>query len=125
MDTVIKDLKYALRLLSKSRGFTIVAVLTLALGIGANTAMFSVVTAVLLRPRPFPEPNRIVAVGPRGRSGDLTSSSYPDFFDYRARSKSFEELASYRDTNATLTGNGDPLHVQSEVVTSGFFEALG
>jgi predicted permease len=126
MDTVIKDLRYALRLLFKSPGFTTVAVLTLALGIGANAAMFSVVTAVLLRPLPFPEPQRIVAVGPRGqRSGQLNSSSYPDFFDYRARSRSFEHLASYYDSDQTLTGIGDPLHVRAIVASSGFFEALG
>ncbi len=127
MDTVLKDLKYALRLLLKSPGFTTVAVLTLALGIGANTAMFSVVTAVLLRPLPFPEPNRIVAVGPRAtRSGLLNSSSYPDFYDYRDRSRSFEELAAYHDSgDQTLTGVGDPQHVRVVVATSGFFEALG
>ena len=126
MDTVFKDLKYAMRLLFKSPGFTAVAVLTLALGIGANTAMFSVVTAVLLRPLPFPEPDRIVAVGPRGtRSGQLNSSSYPDFFDYRDRSRSFEQLAAYHNTDQTLTGMGDPLHVRAVMASSGFFEALG
>jgi putative ABC transport system permease protein len=126
MDTVIRDLKYALRLMFKSPGFTVVAVLTLALGIGANTAMFSVVTAVLLRPLPFPVPERIVAMGPRGKlSGQLNSSSYPDFFDYRQRARSFEHLASYYDSDQTLTGIGDPLHVRAVVVSSGFFEAIG
>ncbi|MGH9523239.1 MAG: ABC transporter permease [Terriglobales bacterium] len=102
------------------------AVLTLALGIGAVTAMFSVVTAVLLRPLPFPEPNRIVAAGPRAKlSGQVNSSSYPDFFDYRSRSHSFESLAAYHDVDQTLTGVGDPLHVRAVMASSGFFQAVG
>src|SRR5512133_3826592 len=126
MDTIIKDLKYAIRLLFKSPGFTTVAVVTLALGIGANTAMFSVVTAVLLRPLPFPEPQRIVAVGARGAAtGELGASSLPDFFDYRERSRSFENLSAYNDGDATLTAAGNPLHVHSVNVSYGFFEALG
>ena len=126
MDNLVKDLKYALRLLLKSPGFTTVAILTLALGIGAVTSMFSVVTAVLLRPLPFPEPDRIVAVGPRGaRTGQLSSASAPDFFDYRSRSRSFENLAAYTQTDMTLTGQGDPLHIRGAQVSSGFFEVLG
>ena len=97
MDSFVKDLKYAARMLWKSPGFTIVAVLTLALGIGAVTAMFSVITAVLLRPLPFPEPERIVAVGPRyNTTGDRNAASLPDFFDYRSRSKKSGKDAALR-----------------------------
>jgi predicted permease len=126
MHTIFKDLRYALRLLLKSPGFTTVAVLTLALGIGAVTAMFSVITAVLLRPLPFPQPERVVAAGPRSpRTGQLNSASAPDFFDYRSRSHSFEQLAAYNESDMTLTGSGDPLHVRGVLVSAGFFEALG
>ena len=120
MDTLLKDLKYAIRMLWKSPGFTLVAVLTLALGIGANTAMFSVVTAVLLKPLPFAQPERIVDVGqPNG------AESYPDFFDFRDQAKSFEAMAAYYSTDSTLTGNGDALHLQATVTSAGMFQALG
>ena len=126
MDAIIKDLRYALRLLLKSPGFTAVAIVTLALGIGAVTSMFSVVTAVLLRPLPFPQPERIVAVGPRSeRTGQMSSSSLPDFFDYRSRSRFFEDLAAYSDNDGTLTGNGEPLHVRTIMAAWGFFKILG
>ena len=94
------DLRYAVRQLWKSPGFTLIAILTLALGIGANTAIFSVVNAVLLKPLPFPQPQQLVAWGsienrPLGETG-FGSVSYPDFFDFRAQNKSFKNLAVYR-----------------------------
>src|SRR3954470_8747236 len=125
MDSLLKDIRFALRTLLKSPGFTIVAILTLALGIGSNTAMFSVVTAVLLRPLPFPEPERLVAVATVSPTGDMTAESYPDFYDWRQQNRSFQNLAAYRLDNLTLGGLGDPLHVEANVVTSGFFETLG
>jgi putative ABC transport system permease protein len=125
MDTLLKDIRFALRSLRKSPGFTTVAILTLALGIGSNTAMFSVVTAVLLRPLPFPEPERLVAVATVSPTGDMTAESYPDFYDWRQQNRSFQNLAAYRLDNLTLGGLGDPLHVEANVVTSGFFETLG
>ena len=125
MDTLLKDIRFALRTLRKSPGFTTVAILTLALGIGSNTAMFSVVTAVLLRPLPFPEPNRLVAISTTQKSGAITAESYPDFFDWREQNRSFENVAAYHTTNLTLTGISEPMHVQATVVTAGFFETLG
>ncbi len=125
MDTLLKDIRFALRTLRKSPGFTVVAIVTLALGIGSNTAMFSVVTAVLLRPLPFPEPDRIMAVASLTESGRGTSESYPDFFDYRQRNRTFENMAAYHSSDETLTGVGEPMHVEANVVTTGFFEALG
>lgn len=125
MDNLLKDIRFALRTLRKSPGFTIVAILTLALGIGSNTAMFSVVTAVLLRPLPFPEPDRIMQVSSTGEKRRFSSESYPDFLDYRQQNRSFAYLSAYHGSSKTLTGAGEPLHLQANVVTPGFFEALG
>jgi predicted permease len=125
MDSLLKDIRFALRTLRKSPGFTVIAILTLALGIGSNTAMFSVVTAVLLRPLPFPEPDRLVAVASLSQTGKPSSESYPDFFDYRQRSRSFQYLAMYHSSDETLTGVGEPMHVEANMVSTGFFEALG
>jgi putative ABC transport system permease protein len=125
MDNLLKDIRFALRTLRKSSGFTVVAILTLALGIGSNTAMFSVVTAVLLRPLPFPEPERIMQVSSTGELRKFSSESYPDFFDYRQRNRSFEYLSAYHAASKTLTGVGEPQHLQANMVTPGFFEALG
>ena len=108
-----QDIRYALRMLSKTTGFTAVVVLTLALGIGANTAIFSVVSAVLLRPLPFPEPERIVSIHEVDmRSGETGRPlSYPDFADLRAQSHSLEAAAAYDESSSTLTGLGDPVHL--------------
>jgi hypothetical protein len=99
---MIADLKFAWRQLRKSPAFTSIAVITLGLGIGANTAIFSVVNAVLLRPLPFPNPDELVALGGHNirdssRTGRLDTISFPEFFDLRARNRSFEQLAAYRD----------------------------
>ncbi|MBV8819643.1 MAG: ABC transporter permease, partial [Acidobacteriaceae bacterium] len=127
MDTLFKDLQYALRDLLKSRGFSIVAVLTLALGIGGPTAMFSVIKAVVLRPLPFNNPDRLVQVQEydvRRRSSQFRFS-YPDFADVRARNHSFASIAAYTDDEVTATGFGEPRHVGVEKVTPGLFEMLG
>ena len=129
METLLQDLRFALRNMGKARAFTAIAILVLALGIGANTAMFSVIHGVLLRPLPFPQPERLLAVGevdvrPQ-RGGVGITASYPDFFDFRQRTRTIDNLAAYHDSDYTLTGRGDPRHLPGEVVTSGFFEALG
>jgi predicted permease len=127
MQNLLQDLRYGLRLLVKSPGFTVISVLTLALGIGANTAMFSVVNAVLLRPLPFRDPQRLVAISEfdtrPGGTGPQTLS-YPDFADIRARNHSFEAVAVYNDRGATLTGSGEALHVKLEAVSSNMFQLL-
>src|SRR5215468_8443845 len=107
MQTLLQDLRYGARMLMKKPGFTSVAVLTLALGIGANTAIFSVVNAVWLRPLPYPEAERLTIVAhrntKRGSSFELTPAGY---FDLRQQSKSFEYLAAYTARDFNLTGAG-------------------
>ena len=127
LEQILQDVRYACRMLRKAPGFTAVAVTTLALGIGANTAMFSVINAVLLRPLPFPSPGALVAVSGvdlrRGPSqGAPVSASYPDFFDWRSKSHAFEHLSSYRDGSFTLIEGGRSLHVEGAVVSAEIFE---
>ncbi|MGC1087636.1 MAG: ABC transporter permease, partial [Candidatus Acidiferrum sp.] len=121
-----QDCRYALRMLAKSPGFTVVVILTLALGIGANTAIFSAVSAVLLQPLPFSQPDRLVAIrGVDLRTGETGRPlSYPDFSDLRAQSHSLEAAASYDTSTSTLTGSGEPLHVELGVVSASMLSVL-
>ncbi|MGC1436610.1 MAG: ABC transporter permease [Terriglobales bacterium] len=130
MQTLLQDLRYGLRILWKSPGFTLVAILTLALGIGANTAIFSIVNSVLLRPLPFPQPDQLVSLNEKDmrsdlQAGALVNTSYPDFFDWRSQNHVFENMAAFRYTSYTLTGTGTPLHIDAEIVTAEFFTVLG
>jgi len=130
LHSLLQDLRYGLRILAKSPAFAIVSVLTLALGIGANTAMFSVINGVLLRPLPFQDPQRLVALGEfdtrTGRTSTQGSLSYPDLMDVRARNHSFEAVAAYNSNNPlTLTGAGQALHVKVQTVSSNLFPLLG
>lgn len=129
METLFQDVRYGLRMLRKSPGFTLVAVLTLALGIGANTAIFSIVNAVLLQPLPFPQPNRLVyvsTVAQRDTGPSVDGAvSYPDFFDWRSSNHVFSQLASYHDAEFTLTGREQALHLPGETVSADFFSVLG
>ena len=127
MSILAQDLRYAFRQLRNSPGFAAAAVLTLALGIGANTAVFSVVNAVLLKPLPYPAPERLVTVKAMNTRGAPVpgSLSYPDFFDLRARNHSFQHLITGRDTNLVLTGAGEPQQIDGEMVTWDLFPALG
>src|SRR5947208_2325711 len=123
MDTLLHDLRYAARQLVRNRGFTIVAVLTLTLGIGANTAIFSVIRGVLLRPLPFPEPERLMlAVGVIG--GRRAGVTAPDFIDWRAGSRTLD-LAAMTTYNANLTGIDEPERVTAARVTANYFTVLG
>jgi putative ABC transport system permease protein len=125
MKTLWEDIRYGLRMLAKAPGFTLVAVLTLALGIGANTAIFSVVSAVLLRSLPFSLPNELVrVVSVRARDNAPDNASYPDFKDWRAQSHSFSQMAAYRTESFTLTGQGDPAHIEGAVVSAELFPLL-
>ena len=125
MDTVLQDLRYALRTLRKSPAFALIAVLTLALGIGANTAMFSIVNGVLLRPLPYANPDRLLRLSTSMPQFKDASVSYPNFLDWQRRSRSFEHLALYRNDNFTLTGLENPERLRGEMVSAAIFPALG
>lgn len=127
MQTLWQDLRYGARMLIRNSGFTLVAVLTLALGIGANTAIFSVIHAVLLKSLPFASPERIMAIGTTGaqdRSG-FNALSYADFADYRAQSQAFEKMAAYTTRNFTMTTNAGAVRFRGAVVEADMFPALG
>ena len=125
MSDLLQDIRYALRSMRKNPGFTVIAVLTLALGIGANTAIFSVVDAVVLRPLPYRAPDRLVMVWERRPERDHIVASYPDFRDWRARSRSFDGMAAFSAWTHNLTGAGSPERVESAVVSASFFDVLG
>jgi putative ABC transport system permease protein len=125
MDTLLQDLRYSLRRLAKSPAFTGIVVLTLALGIGANTAIFSAVNAVLLRPLPYREPHRLVTIEHLYPSLDLEAPvSVPGFLDYKRKSRSFESMAVQTGWQANLTGVDEPVRMQGQRVTGEFFTTL-
>jgi putative ABC transport system permease protein len=126
MSTTLMDMKYALRGLLKTPGFTLVAVLTLALGIGANTAIFSVVYTVLLRPLPFAQPESLVRLWETRveRGWDRASLSRPNFRDYREQNRTFEDLGAFSGMSMNLTGAGLPERVSGARVSAGFFRLL-
>ncbi|OLE54883.1 MAG: hypothetical protein AUG51_05970 [Acidobacteria bacterium 13_1_20CM_3_53_8] len=124
MGIFLQDLRYGLRMLVKSPGFTVVAVIALALGIGANTAIFSVVNAVLLRPLPYKEPNSLVILWDTTPKQD-TSVSYPNFEDLRDQNRTFEQLAAFRRDSFNLTGVGEPERLSGRMVSGNFFQMLG
>ena len=126
--TMLNDLHYAVRMFRKNPGFTAVAALTLALGIGANTAIFSVVNAVLLRPLPYQQPDRLVMVWSHNtrEKTDHQAPSYPDYVDFRAQSQAFEELEAFGSSwSLNLTGDGPPERLTGAFATSGLFPLLG
>ena len=127
VEHLMRDVRFAARTLRRNPGFTIVAVLTLALGIGANTAIFSVVNAVLLRPLPFAHADRLVLIwATNTKSGDTTDvASYPDFEDWRRQSRSFDAMAAFTTRGMTIAGADGAEPVAAVQVTPGFFEALG
>jgi len=124
---LIEDIRFGLRMLRKNPGFAVVAVLTLALGIGANTALFSVVNAVLLRPLPFEHSLRLVWSWGNCSLCDQAAVSPADFTDYRAQSHSFEHYGAMAGENSlfNLAGGDKPIQIEGSMVTAGFFDALG
>jgi predicted permease len=125
MEALLHDLRYGVRMLVKSPAFTIVAVLTLALGIGANTAIFSVVNGVLLNPLPYPQPEQLVALYQRTTHFTESSISYPNFLDWRRENRSFSALAAYRHDDFNLTGMGEPERLKGEMISASFFPLFG
>jgi predicted permease len=125
MQTLLQDIRYALRTLVKNPGFTVVAVLTLALGIGANTALFSVVNGVLLNPLPFSAPDQLVALYANRVHLERASISYPNFLDWQRENHSFASLAAFRPDDFNLTGAGEAEHIRGEMVSADLFSTLG
>jgi putative ABC transport system permease protein len=125
MQTLLQDLRYGLRVLLNNPGFTLIAVITLALGIGANAAIFSVVNAVVLRPLPFRDADRLVALwesNPRNKQNEVAAAN---FLDWREQNQVFEQLAALSYASSALTGGDEPERLQAAVVTPGFFSTLG
>jgi predicted permease len=125
MESLLKDLKFGIRIMTRSPGFTLVAFITIALGIGANTAIFSVVNTVLLRPLPYEHRDRLVVIWEQQQQVDRESPSLPDFLDWRERNQSFEEMAIARRDNVNLTRAGEPERLLARQVTANFFATLG
>src|SRR5271154_6290503 len=124
MGTLWNDLRYAVRLMAKNPGFTLIAIITLALGIGANTAIFTVVNAVLLRPLGFHDPSRLVLVAEKSQYPTI-STSYENYVDWRDQSHSFESIEATRGATIALTGMGEPERLNSRYATAGMFPLLG
>jgi putative ABC transport system permease protein len=125
LETFIQDLRYGLRGIRRSPGFSLVVILTLALGIGANTAIFSVVNSVLLRPLPYPAGDRLVRLGESDPKAEGISVTWVNYQHWRKENHSFEELAGFHTAHLTLTGRDEPLLTRAGVVTSGFFRLVG
>jgi hypothetical protein len=125
MRTWLRDIRYGLRMLSKSPGFTAVAVLTLALGIGVNTAIFSLVDAVLLRPLPYKDASRLVILTETIHRSPGTPVSYPHFLDWQQPGGAFETMAAFRHERINITGVEMPENVGIMSVSSAFFSTLG
>ena len=125
IESLLQDLRYGFRMLAKSPAFSVIAVLTLALGIGANTAIFSVVNGVLLNPLPFYHGNQLVSIFeeiPNFKNGSI---SYPNFVDWRQLNRTFSAMAAYRNSGFNLSGSGEPERLHGEMISAGFFEILG
>lgn len=125
MGALLHDISYGFRLCRKNPGFTAVAILALGIGIGANTAIFSVVDGVLLRPLPYPEPDRLMMVYEKQPDFSRTSVSYPNFLDWRRDNRSFSDFASFRGDDFNFTGSGQPEHLSGEYVSYNLFSVLG
>jgi putative ABC transport system permease protein len=127
MGTMMQDIRYGVRMLAKNPGFTVIAVITLALGIGANTAIFSVVNAELLRPLPYREPGKLVRLWEtNSRTGSKSGSiSFPDFTDWQAQNKVFEKIGVYTSASYTLTGVERPAHLEGQAISAELISLLG
>ena len=125
VEALWQDVKFGLRMLRKNPGFTVIAVLTLALGIGANTALFSLVDAVLLHPLPYFEPDRLVEIYARHGEFDHSTFSYLNFLDWARANRSFSGLAAFRGDSFNMTGTGEPERLRAEMVSANLFDLLG
>jgi putative ABC transport system permease protein len=125
---MLTDLKYAFRMLMKAPVFAVIAIVTLALGIGANSAIFSVIDTVLLRPLSFPSPEQIVMIWSNNLKSEPDgryTSSFPNFHDYREQSRSFVAMSAYAGAGTVLTGAGDAMELNGVATDGDFFDTLG
>src|SRR2546429_3667345 len=120
-----QDLHFGLRMLRKSPGFAAIAILTLALGIGINTALFTIVNSVVLNPLPYPQPSRLVSIYQRTAQFQTAGDTYPNFLDWEKENRSFDALAAYSEHDFNLTGVGEPEKLRGQMVSAGFFSMLG
>ena len=125
LEILWQDIRYGVRQLRKNPGFTTVAVLTLALGIAANTAIFSVVNALLLQPLPYTDSDRLVMLSPKGTDVEVGNADFTTFVDWRERSRSFERMALITSWGGVLTGQGEPERVEGLRVSADYFRLLG
>ncbi|HSE40934.1 MAG TPA: ABC transporter permease [Acidobacteriota bacterium] len=124
MKGVAKDFRHAFRSLLKSPGFSLLAILALAIGIGVNTAIFTVVHGILIKPLPYKDPDRIMILWEKSTQMD-TSVSYPNFLDWSSSNEVFQSMAAFRRDSFNLTGRGEPVHLQSRMISAEFFQILG
>ncbi len=125
MSTLVADLRFAVRMLAKRPGFTAVTVLALALGIGANTAVFSVIRGVVLRPLPYADPSRLVAVWESNHFAQREASSAPNFKDWSEQNTSFTAMAGYTLGSVPVTDSAEAEMLDAGFVTANYFELLG
>jgi predicted permease len=125
IESLLQDLRYGFRMLVKSPAFSVIAIITLALGIGANTAIFSVVNGVLLNPLPFHEGHQLASLFEQIPNFKNGSISYPNFVDWQRMNRTFSTIAAYRSTGFNLSGAGEPENLHGEMISAGFFEILG
>jgi len=125
IETFFQDVRYGLQMLKRNPGFTLIAVFTLALGIGANTAIFSVVNAVLLRSLPYRDPDRLVLVSHNRENAGRDSALGADFLEWRDQAKAFEQIAAYTFDTSDLTGSGEPERLAAGLVSANLFTTLG
>src|SRR5688500_1144558 len=124
MDGILQDLRFALRTLARARGFTFVAVLTLALGIGSNTAIFSVLNTVLLDPLPYPEPQQLVRIWSHWDSEPAADVSPAEYLDYKAQLTGVESIAAYGAGTVNVAGGAQPVRVRAANVSASLFSTL-
>src|SRR5258708_38130776 len=124
METLFQDFRFGLRMLRKSKGFTLVAVLALALGIGANTSIFSLVNAVLLRPLPYEKPEQLFLVTENWRNSPGSNVSAGNFADWKAQSRVFDRIAAIQQISFNISSGGTPDRVSGERVSTDYFETF-
>src|SRR5438552_13863231 len=125
LEAFLQDIRYGLRAIRKSPVYSLIIILTLALGIGANTAIFSVVDSVLLKPLPYPGAERLVWLGESHAKAEGISVTWGNYRAWEKYNHSFEDMAAYQNQQFTLTGRGEPLSTSAGLVTNGFFGVVG